>query len=131
VAVGPLVKVGGVTWTQIADVYTSDRRDKILGQAKGRLRIASQFVPTPTGGVGAEFIQEGRREGMVPDHRCGIAGLGVIEEVVAQPAVVVCFRGWNPVNGKADVIFTGHVGIETAVVLFEIGIGWVGGAEER
>src|SRR5208337_3522787 len=57
---------------------------------------------------------------MVPDDRKGIVGLRVIEKVIAQSAVVVCFSGWDPVNCKGGVIFAGYVGIETPVPLFEI-----------
>ena len=41
--------------------------DKVLGQAKGSLRIAGQFVVTPSGCVGAGFVEEGRRECVIPD----------------------------------------------------------------
>ncbi len=112
--------MGRVTWAELADVYTSDCGDKILGQAKGSLRIAGQFVVTPSGGVGAGFVQEGRREGVVPDDRERFVDLRVIEEVIAQSAVVVRCCGWDPVNCKGGVIFAGYVGIETPVVLLEI-----------
>ena len=65
---------------------------------------------------------------MVPNHRKGIVHLRVIEEVVAQSTVVGSFCGWNPVNGKAGVIFTGYIGIQTPVELLVVRIGWVAGA---
>jgi hypothetical protein len=62
---------------------------------------------------------------MVPDDRKRIVDLRVVEEIVAESAVVVCFSGRCPVNRKAGMIFSGYVGIETPVVLLEIATGWV------
>jgi len=91
-------------YAQAADVDAPDLADIFLGQAKGGLRIAAKFVVTPPGGIGAGFIQEGRREGVIPDNREGIVNLRVIEEVIAQTAVVVCLGRRHPVNCKAGVI---------------------------
>ena len=52
----------------------------------------------------------------------------MIEEVIAQSAVVPRCTGWDPEYCKGGVIFAGYIGIETSVVLFEIRMEWTAGA---
>ncbi len=125
VAVGPLVQMAGRTHAEAAQAHPSELQNAVLGQAERRLRIARKFVVAPPCGVGTGFVQKARREDMVPDDREGIVDLGVIEEVITVSAVVVGQGRRLPVNRKADVIFAGHVGVETSVVLLEVAAGGI------
>src|SRR5579859_1928036 len=44
----------------------------------------------------------------------------MIEKLIAQAAVIVCFARWNPVNREAGVVLTGDISVEASVVLFKI-----------
>src|ERR1700739_1408055 len=89
VAVGPLIQVAGRAHANGADVDASDLGDKILRQAKWSLGIGGQFVPAPARRVDTSFVQEGGREGVVPDQREGIVHLRVMIYVIAIGAVIV------------------------------------------
>ena len=41
----------------------------IRRKSNGRLRVGADFIPAPAGGIGAGFVEEGGREGVIPDGR--------------------------------------------------------------
>ncbi len=98
----------------------------VLGQAERGLRVALNLVVAPARRVGAGFVQEARRKGVVPDDRESVVNLRVIEELITQSAVKLGRARWNPINREADMVLAGHIGIEASVVLFEIAGGRVG-----
>jgi len=53
---------------------------------------------------------------VVPDDGERIVDLTMMEDVVGTVAVVVVSGQRNPVNGKANAVFTGDIGIKAAVV---------------
>ena len=57
---------------------------------------------------------------MVPDDGKGIVHLRVMEQLIADSAVIGGGSCRNPVNRKADVIVVSHIGVQPSVVLFEI-----------
>ncbi len=77
----------------------ADLTNVIRWQSNRRLRIGGNFIPAPSGRIHASFVEEGRREGVVPDSRKRLVDLRVMEEVVgAGPAVQKTGRLWNPVD---------------------------------
>ena len=68
---------------------------------------------------------------MIPDCRDGIVDLRVVKDVVAAVAVVVVFRQRNVVDGKGEAVFSGHIGIQTAIVLCSGKLGGVDGVVVR
>src|SRR5208283_1608181 len=96
----------------------ADLTDGIRGQPNRRLRIGSDFIPVPSGAVEPSFVEEGRREGVVPDSRVRFVDLAVMKEVVsASGAVQEVGRLGHPVDSKCDAIYVAEIGIDTAVVL--------------
>ena len=125
VAECPLVEV---VWNRDTDAGESDvaeLQDGILGQAKGRLGIAGKLVVTPSCRVAAGFVEEVRRKDVIPDDRESVVDLGVIEELIAESAVVGGGGVRGPIDGEAGVVLGGNVGVEASVVLLEIAAGWV------
>src|SRR5208282_4553150 len=101
----------------------ADFTDAIGRKANRRLRIGANFIPAPSGGIHAKFVEQSRREGVVPDRRKRIIDLRVMEEVVlARRPVKETVRLWNPVDREGDTIICGDICVDAAVVLlFRIG----------
>ena len=137
VAVGPLVQMARRRHAKLPQTNAANLprsagcvggKQAALGQPEGSLRVGSEFVIAPARSVGASFVQEGRREGMVPDDRKGIVDLRVVEELITQAAVMRGRARGNPVNREAGVVLARHVGIEASAPLFEIAAGRVADA---
>src|ERR1700730_17313482 len=118
VSVGPLIVDVGATGAEEADHRAALVVDRVLWQAKGRLRIAGDFVEAPAGGIRASLIQESRREGTVVDDRKGVVHLIVIKKIVGALRSIVtlsCLR--HPVDGEGQMVLRSDIRIKSSVVL--------------
>ena len=117
IAVGPLIQNAADIGPEGLRIDAADLSNAVGGKSNRRLRVVRDFIPAPPSGIGAKLVEEGRREGVVPDDGERIVDLTMMEDVVGTVAVVVVSGQRNPVNGKANAVFTGDIGIKAAVVL--------------
>src|SRR5208282_5811292 len=68
-AVRPLIKDAADVRSKRTHADAADFTDAIGRKANRRLRIGANFIPAPSGGIHAKFVEQSRREGVVPDRR--------------------------------------------------------------
>ena len=67
--VGPLVENAAHVRAEGTYVNAAGCLNKVGREPDGRLRVGTDFVPAPSGSIGAEFVDERRGDGVIPDRR--------------------------------------------------------------
>src|ERR1017187_8146374 len=89
VAVSPLIQdAADIRSKRIWRTDAADAINVVGGKSNRRLRVGSDLIPVPSGAIEASFVEEGRRERVVPDSGKRLIDLLVMEVVVGTgPAV--------------------------------------------
>src|ERR1051325_2770784 len=111
IRVGPLIQNAADTWAECFDLVASGRTkaadliNRVGRQSDWRLRIGSYFIPMPSRGINASFIQKTGRDGAIPDRRKCLIDLVVMEEIVLASRPIQRSRIlWYPVDRKGNPI---------------------------
>src|SRR6185503_18432388 len=89
-----------------------------LRQSERFLRVGFDLIPAPSGGIGASFVQQGGRKGVVPNAGEGVVnGRVVIKVVGARRAVEGRGIHRDPIDREGDAVVAAKVRIDTPVVL--------------
>src|SRR5260370_5279851 len=88
-AVSPLIQdAADIRSKRIWRTYTAKIINEVRREANRRLGVGADLISAPSASLHASFVEEGRREGVVPDGRKRFIDLRVMEEVVgSSPAV--------------------------------------------
>jgi len=99
-----------VAVTVIADVGR-------LRQTQRNIRVVLQFVPAPAGPVHPHFVQQRRREGVVPKRGFGLVH-GIMAERVGRTIAVVRELGHrNFIDIEGNQVLAGGIEVQTPVEL--------------
>src|SRR5215469_9807992 len=115
--VGPLIQDAADTGPELVRGNAADRPDYGGGQPDRGLGIGCDFIPAPSCGIEAEFVQESSRDGVVPNAREGVVDLIMVEQIEGAIAVEVGSRQRDPIHRIGEAILRGDVGVNPAVVL--------------
>src|SRR5579864_4720028 len=116
--VSPLIQDAADIRSKRTQIDAADFADTVRGKPNRRLRVGIDFIPAPSGGIHASFVDQRGREGMVPDRRVRFIDLRMMEKVVGtRRTVKKAGRLRNVVYGKVDVIPGCDIRIKAAIVL--------------
>src|ERR1700722_1809233 len=86
VRVCPLIQDTANIGSELIDVRVAgeatDLANRIGGESNRRLRIGTDFVPSPSGGIGAKLVQETGRKRVIPEYGIRVVHLLVMEKVI-------------------------------------------------